>query len=421
MMGAMRTKNPGFVTRRPGTVGWTMVARVRVFREGRMQTVRISQKVPEAFDHSKGTAQAWARDRVRELRDEESRAATLEFLEGQKRRRTCASGAEVIARYLEGAKGTSFEKSARNNVGCLRMVWRDGMGAGEDVSGLEGRSVEVLCAKGVVERFLAVRQGRERADFDTRRQGNVSINSVLRQARSVLGRESVERRLAGLRLGDVEGFMKTPYLPVPSRFWTAIEPGVLGRMDGAAREHECAELRLAYAMARRLGLRLREILFARGSWLMRYACESGWGLQVCDREEEGFAQKGVRPRVLPLPVDLWEVLKGRREERWFVMPAGTKTDRVNFLRYDLSRFVRGFLPAAGPNCRTKTTHELRKQFGSEVMTRQGLEAAQLALGHMSRSTTEEWYAAYVGKLEVVGTTGTGVPATGVAAEAAGAA
>lgn len=381
----MRTTNPAYVTRRKKRDGsrdeeWTF----SMVHRGQ----KYLRKVPEHL-RTKAEAQAWGRMMAKQLRCEESRARAEEFLDVVKRKRTCASGAEVIEAYLASAKGTAFEKTARKNANDLRTIWREGAGT-EDFAGM---AFDKLCSRQTMERFIAGRQGRERGDYDTRRPENRTINSMMNHARCVLARGSVERRLRGLSLGDWEPFVKVPYLPTPARYWTRIDVAVLAAMDAAAGSLD-EEMRLAYDLARLLGLRVAEITHARGSWLMPYACESGWGIQICDRPEEGWTQKGTRPRVLPLPVALSRTLLARRDADAFVLPGRTKTAR-KLLMDKLSAWLRPYLPG-----RAKTTHELRKQYGSEVLTRQGLTAASYALGHMQQSTTERDYAAYLGDLRV---------------------
>ena len=50
----------------------------------------------------------------------------------------------------------------------------------------------------------------------------------------------------------------------------------------------------------------------------------------------------------------------------------------------------------------KRTHELRKWYGSQVAKLGGIHAAQHLLGHMDYSTTDRYYADYVGEKIVVG-------------------
>lgn len=384
----MRTKKPKYVTRRKLPDGtrereWSVVARV----QGADGVVRrISQKLPSHVTTEQEAA-SLARVLVEQLRRAESRTATERFLDSIKRKRTCASGEEVLAAYLASAKGTGFEKSSRKNAGDMRTIWREGCG-------LDAGSVgfDKLCCRETMEKFVALRQGRERPDYDTRRPANRTINSMMNHARCLLSRGSIERRLRGLDLGDWQGFC-IPYLPTPAKYWTKLEPDVLSAMDAGSLALD-DDMRLAYDLARKLGLRVNEIKGARGTWLMPYACESGWGIQICDRPEEGWTQKGTRPRVLPLPLDLCQRLLARRDGDRFVLPGRSETAR-KLLLDDLSKFVRQYLPE-----RQKTIHELRKQYGSEILTGQGLTAASYSLGHMQQTTTERHYAAYLGTLQV---------------------
>jgi len=69
----------------------------------------------------------------------------------------------------------------------------------------------------------------------------------------------------------------------------------------------------------------------------------------------------------------------------FVIP-GTKTFRLNMMKYDLSNFVRQFVPTG-----TKSVYVLRRLRGSFWTKYYGLDRTHYWMGHKSMQTTHDHY------------------------------
>lgn len=322
-------------------------------------------------------------------------------VEGVSPRRTFATLGEVLERYLarDGAR-TVKEATARRNAGDLCLVAAHGLDLwGEAPAGLRGvpagsrvpdrgrieaLSCSVLDAA-LVRRYFAARQGGE-LDVSRRTRGNRAINSTLRHARDVFSKRSRSYLLDGLPLPELGGFLTEPLLPEADLFAEAWPAGAFAAMCAAADALPPGDpLGIVNLALRQTGLRTSELLAARRSWLIE---EGGRRfLWVRDREDEGYATKGVRPRKVPLSPELGDYLAGLEPGA----PLVPGSDPGNLVRKAHNRFVKTFIGGIGDRG-SQGNHRLRDHVASVLYTLAGEQVAASALGHVSSLTTVRHYA-----------------------------
>lgn len=240
--------------------------------------------------------------------------------------------------------------------------------------------------------------------------GNVTINSMLRKAKGVIGKRARAFYLAGLELPELKDWQEVPmiaaahgYEPLEDDVLQAIEQEAAGWRTSEVEEER--EMWIAYQLESRFGWRPREVLYARRSWLEYEAVPvfrttPGWILVVRNRPEEGFLQKARNKAITRryvLDDELAEALVAR--DGWLVAPEMATSTRARLVMRVLSKRLRAHV---GTDRRRKTNYELRKNYGSAVYTVHGKEAAAAQLGHASGSdVTEARYATRKGAVAVV--------------------
>lgn len=285
------------------------------------------------------------------------------------------------------------------NISALRVMVRAALD--RDVFALSSADV---CTANVVK---AYKEADEEANV-------TSVNSTLTQARAVFSRQALELyRDRGLRLpATLEAFLKVPkfrndrdvsYRPIDRAVLEAIEADALTQPKA---------VRLIYVLARIVGMRGREIVWARRSWIEQWTqggAEAPWRMAIIRRPAEGFKKPKGKERWVPLTKATCNLIiqladEAERESAsadgsapispsGYLLPGGTKTDRINLVKREAAAWIRTFLPD-----RVKGLHELRKQAGSEIATRDGIMAARDWLGHASVTTTEAHYATLLSPL-----------------------
>jgi hypothetical protein len=276
----------------------------------------------------------------------------------------------------------SSAKTRKNNASALRKWVRSFAGGEPDEVSMTRLTGPEL------ERYLRAwpgsPQGRE---------------STWRQIRAVFAKEPMRwYKQAGLVLPDLEELRAVRgksrareeffagYVPLPVE--------TLTKMDAAAevlrRSADLEERKLwaVYALMRWCGFRNSEVAALRWEWLVRGQRGFLWQFERY-QDEEGLWQlpKG-RPGQVPVRRRLlgqlrW-ALKTRRQG--FVIPRAHKTEAEILVERRINEFVRPFVPD-----RTMAAYELRKQYGSEIARRDGIEVASRVLRHVDIKTTWKHY------------------------------
>lgn len=229
-----------------------------------------------------------------------------------------------------------------------------------------------------------------------------AINSRLIQAKSVFA--DTKTTMPALTLPDLTAFRTAQgeRNAAEDVGFVPFSPEVLPAMERAAeavRESQ-PDLYRAFILFRNFGLRLIEARHVRGSWFETRTIEGRQRhvLTIRRRDSEGFTVKNRVERFLIVPDDLWPIFADIAPEDFAIMPRATPGQRQRFTDRTMSDWVRQFIPD-----RQKSTYELRKNAGSEVLTRTGsLSEAAKFLGD-SEATAAKWYAAFLNAVHAAGT------------------
>lgn len=304
------------------------------------------------------------------------------------RREYCSLGA-VLERYEAAA--LAREATVAANMGALKIVVREVLGLDKKFD-VQSVGVDVVNAD-LARKFQQQRLEKAGKDHHARLRAGITINSTLRQARSVFGGRALDRYL-DLKLGDVGGFKDVPALDEPDVNFKPIEETRLAEMAAAVIElqRQRPVLYLVHLHFSRLLMRNSEIEAARKEWLVKRG--NYWGYDIIRREittEKGerivYAPKG-KERFVAMSDDVYQEICLHHDKDGWIIPARHKTERHDLIYKAHSKWVKQFIPG-----RSKTSYELRKHGGSLVAQRDGLWHAQMMLGHKSPKTTSDSYVA----------------------------
>lgn len=207
-----------------------------------------------------------------------------------------------------------------------------------------------------------------------------TANSIIRQLKALFADRV--RTIYGPLPKQVEAFRKTRLMPeVAKTYEAASKRDAMKEVIEKSKQLKAVD-REGYLMlylALYGGLRKGEIAAARWDWI-----EEGKGIRV--QATEDWEPKNGKPRLVPLSekqIDhLYDFLNGEEH-----ILEGTHQERYRNTGDRLGRFLR--------KCgikEQKPIHELRKYFGANVATQQGIFAAQRILGHHSPDLTSKYYA-----------------------------
>jgi integrase len=398
-----RSKHPSYVS------GENFVARVRM-ADGTVQ--RFKQKVPPHLTAPSDRVK-WARGVVRHLKDEQSRALTLEYLNRLQRKRTCCTMGDVFERLNdESVLVRKTLKDQRKNVNQLYRVLAmalDEGGAGslweKHAGGISGVKIgemvpdrarihalpaTVLNAE-TVTRYFKRALGVERLEWMTVYEGAGSINSRLLQARSNFQGLTFKLKLRDLELPDLEGFMggrlKTDdALPEPvlaAEFAKVVELFESLRDGGYGSQGYW--LWLCDLVIRQTGMRsLSSAMQLHRDWLQRL--EDGYWINV-----EGKTRYQV-----PITDELAEEML--RSENFTFFPDAPDADEVARRRNAglraalLDEHTVLLTGVIGAGSGGQVNHRMRDTVASACYHWLGMAVAQEALGHADVKTTRKHYA-----------------------------
>lgn len=217
----------------------------------------------------------------------------------------------------------------------------------------------------------------------------ITINSTIRQARSLYNKKLPETFYAGLVLPDVAALRKVRLLEEPAKGFKMPAPAILATIREQApllkqTDPNCYAI---YLLALGSGLRPGEIKYARKKWIEHFE-DGRYVIRV--QLESDFNIKDNEERLVPIEDDTYEKLRDIFVADCDYILRGNLRERTDhaFRRFSV------WLKHCGLD-RIKAAHELRKIFGSLVTQQSGLRAAQELLGHSSYATTEKYYAGQV--------------------------
>jgi hypothetical protein len=397
-----------------------LVFRSRVFDYARMKVDQVVARVAQ----EQNTTQQGKKRKVRRHHEVSVRKEPgSEFyiyrvkLPGMKQRFKRSTGettlaaaivqAKVIRRQLleDGQARDSMKRPGFASVGDVLKVWMERSTA-------ETRANNRSTLKKWVRSFAA---GDEEAVSMTRLTAEVFERYLQKWPGSPHGRESTWRQIravfakepmrwykqAGLVLPDMEEFRavkgKVKAREKLFKGFVPLRAEVLAEMDAAAeRLRTSADLEerkvwAVYALMRWCGLRNSETTALRWEWLVRGQKGYLWKFEVHRDEEGNWQEPKGTPGQVPVRTRLlgqlrW-ALKSRRSG--FVIPRANKTEADELASRRINDFLRPWFPNAGP--KDKKAYDLRKQFGSEIALRDGIEVACRILRHADIKTTWNHY------------------------------
>lgn len=209
-----------------------------------------------------------------------------------------------------------------------------------------------------------------------------TANSVIRQLKALFSKRLQPDSIYGRLPDKVKDFRDCRLMPEVNKTYEATSKRDAMREVIEKSEQLKAVDRDAYLMlylALYGGLRKGEIAAAQWDWI-----EEGKGIRV--QATEDWEPKNGKSRLIPLSEAQIEHLRGFQGDSENIL-CGTQEERYRNTGDRLGRFLRscGIIDQ-------KPIHELRKYFGANVATQQGIFAAQKILGHHSPELTSKYYA-----------------------------
>ena len=250
------------------------------------------------------------------------------------------------------AAGKAFGRFVRDMSG--RSDWR------------EASTAEVLT--GPMLRLWAERQRQAgRSEY--------GIHSAVQAIKSVVARRRMHL-FAKLQLPDLEAFQQVSEGSTKISGYQPIPRDRLLAMDAAARvplRRRDPKVWAAYWLMRKAGLRNDEVQNLKWEWIDWHKDGTAELVLVRRADWQPKSTEGrvpVRGRMLRLMQAVFGCKAG------FVIPRANKTEAEDITERRVNDFVRPFLYAAGKDSRTaKVAYQLRKEFGSTIAQRDGIETA----------------------------------------------
>lgn len=283
---------------------------------------------------------------------------------------------------------TTIRKNANSLLNALRLVWPHRNPENIRLDELDHETIHTWRRKRRIE------SGAPADGSDLRNNG--SLNSAYQDIKSVWSKEARMLYLdKGLKLPDMTRFLTVGRLKEPRVYWRPIPESVLAAMDGAIESVEDPRIRIIYELARYGGLRQSEILAAKvgwferesNVWLLGVVHRPGYSPKVRDRWVS-FSDERVQSWKDLMPSSWWEDPEG------YLIPGPTFTARDNLIKRDACAWVGQYL-----SDRHLRLHELRKQAGCDIATREmSYDAAALFLGDTT-AVAEKHYAHILKRLK----------------------
>lgn len=357
----------------------------RKHRERGLVTVQVNRSTGSA---SRAVAQRIANA----MRD-----AEMEGLFLPKLRENCATVGDIIERFTARAKIRSttavvldFLAVVAEGAGILEISQRD-----------KARAIRLSAL--TAASMLAFRDRSDGAGGYHRGRSVTSINKLMRSARSMFSRRAMEY-YSGLTVPDLSGWLGVSFLPEPkNKRFRRIPDEKLAAMDSRAgmmlraariagrdtpRGQRWRNGWACFQLMRRCGLRNDEVASLRREWFTKDS-SGRWWIELIERPY--WKPKGSSGRV-PIAADLHAALMaefpsaGKVEAENDFLLAGPKTARWDGTHIEVNSYVRRFLPDG-----RKGAYQLRKQWGSEMARRHGLETAASLLRHSGTQTAWDHY------------------------------
>ena len=176
---------------------------------------------------------------------------------------------------------------------------------------------------------------------------------------------------ADLTLPDLTEFWKVSGGKAQDQSYEPIPRDILRRMDAAARiplRRENPRVWAIYWLMRRAGLRNSEVAKLRWDWVDWLPNKRGVDLVLIKRPD--FHSKNGKYGRVPANLRLMRLIQAALGEGEYVIPRAHKTEADDLTHDGINDFVRRFIPDGA-----KGAYNLRKEYGSRIAQRDGLEVA----------------------------------------------
>jgi integrase len=176
---------------------------------------------------------------------------------------------------------------------------------------------------------------------------------------------------ADLTLPDLTEFWKVSGGKAQDQSYEPIPRDILRRMDAAARiplRRENPRVWAIYWLMRRAGLRNSEVAKLRWDWVDWLPNKRGVDLVLIKRPD--FHSKNGKYGRVPANLRLMRLIQATLGEGESVIPRAHKTEADDLTHDGINDFVRRFIPDGA-----KGAYNLRKEYGSRIAQRDGLEVA----------------------------------------------
>lgn len=353
--------------------------------------------------------------RARQIRAE-IRAGRFEVVDqvlaATKERRPSSPLSELFQRYEDNARGatTIAEKTIGQNLNAVRNIFRHVHGITDPkapdrlTDDAIGKLPTTDFSAGLLEKYKRETLKTAGTNKLAEDRAHITINSTIRQARSLFCKKLPDKFYAGLVLPNVPELRAVRLLKETRNGFSMPAPDLLKKIAAAlpALKQADPNAYLIYLLSFITGLRAGELSRARQHWIEDHVATKDGATTTTTllrlQTEDDFRPKSKQERLVPLSDAIHAEIK---ELMIPVLPGsgtpdyilrGTKTERCDqsFRRFNAWLINLGW-------DRLKKAHEFRKMFGSHVAHQAGLLAARNMLGHAQQATTDRYY---VGQVDV---------------------
>jgi integrase len=223
-------------------------------------------------------------------------------------------------------------------------------------------------------------------------RAKISINSTLRQARSLFKGKVAMEYDARLAPPDMPGFKMQFACEDPMRDVARARPRTPDRVIEALRvamedkKVAAPEIEIVWLLNYHFALRPADIWPARWTWFEDQGGRRVLSLRL--RPEEGYRPKG-RPRVIPVHPEVWDRLRAAAAVGDVFCLPGEAFARKKLVTRAYSQWVGS---VAGAGAGEKTTYLVRRWRIEQWRQKYGDAAAMDFAGHVSMQTTRDHYA-----------------------------
>lgn len=173
-----------------------------------------------------------------------------------------------------------------------------------------------------------------------------------------------------LKLPNLEEFWSVAGVAAPDQAYDPVDREVMRAMDRAARiplRRQNKRVWAIYWLMRKAGLRNSEVEVLEWSWVESKDNQ----VHIAMLRRANWKSKNKKYGRVPFNPRLMRLIRAALgDEGDFVIPRTSDADAYNLTHYDINKFVRRFIPDG-----SKGAYNLRKEFGSAIVERNGIETA----------------------------------------------